>query len=153
MSGAGLWQFVINIVGLAIIVFLIFAAMEFRPLPEPFRKFARMAVGGAAALFFLIAIGAVLFGGASASIHVTVGGIFEFAIGVIVLYAVLWIVDQGLDYFQVPFGDKIKFILSVIALIVILSLAAAALAGGGLGFINIGGRSGGMSFLPAPGNR
>jgi hypothetical protein len=146
MSGAGLWAFLVNIVGIAIVVGLIFAAMEFRPLPEPFRKFARLAVGGAAALLVLVAIGAVLFGGGAAGqIHVTVIGIFEFAIGVIVLYAVLWLVDQILDYFAVPMADKIKFILSVIALIVILSLAAAALTSGGLGFI--GGRAG-LSFLP-----
>jgi hypothetical protein len=149
MSGAGLWAFLVNIIGIAIVVGLIFAAMEFRPLPEPFRKFARLAVGGAAALLVLVAIGAVLFGGAAAGqIKVTVIGIFEFAIGVIVLYAVLWLVDQILDYFAVPMADKIKFLLSVIALIVILTLAAAALTSGGLGFINTGGR-GGLSFLPA----
>jgi hypothetical protein len=146
MTGAGLWAFLVNIVGIAIVVGLIFAAMEFRPLPEPFRKFARLAVGGAAALLVLLAIGAVLFGGtAGVQIHVTVIGIFEFAIGVIVLYAVLWLVDQILDYFAVPMADKIKFILSVIALIVILSLAAAALTSGGLGFM---GNHSGLSFLP-----
>jgi hypothetical protein len=139
MSAAGLWSFVVTLVGLAIVIGLIWAAMEFRPLPEPYRKFARLAVGGAAALMVLVAIGSVLFGGGGGiSVKVTPGSIIEFAIGVIVLYAVLWICDAILDYFGVPFADSIKFILTIIALVVILALAEKALLGGGLGMINIG---------------
>ncbi len=139
MSAAGLWNFVVTLIGLAIVIGLIFLAMEFRPLPEPYRKFARLAVGGAAALIVLAAIGAVLFGGAGGiNVSVSPGSIIEFAIGVIVLFAVLWICDAALDYFGVPFADSIKFILTILALVVILGLAAKALLGGGLGFINLG---------------
>jgi hypothetical protein len=139
MSGAGLWNFVITLVGLAIVVALIFAAMEFRSLPEPYKRFARLAVGGAALLIFLAAIGSVLFG-ASAGIQVKVspGSIIEFAIGVIILYAVLFICDLAIDFFAVPFSDSIKFVLTILAIVVILGLAAQALMGGGLGFIKLG---------------
>jgi hypothetical protein len=139
MNGAGLWNFVITLVGLAIVIGLIWAAMEFRPLPEPYRKFSRLAVGGAAALIVLAAIGAILFGGSGGiQVHVTPGSIIEFAIGIIVLYAVLYICDLVLGKFGVPFADTIKFILTIIALIVILVLAEKALLGGGLGMINLG---------------
>lgn len=144
MSGAGLWAFLVNIIGLAIIVTLIYAAMKMRPLPEPFAQFARYAVGGAAVLVLMIAIGAVLLGGGGGGIAVTIGGIFQFAIGVLVLMAVLYIVDKALDYFNVPFSDDVKFILTIVALIVILTLAAIALTGGGLGFIG----EHGISFAP-----
>jgi hypothetical protein len=136
MSGAaGLFQFLVNIIGLAIVIGLIFAAMEFRPLPDPFKKFARLAVGGAGALAALIIIGAVFGWVGASAIHVTIAGIFEFAIGVLVLYGVLYVVDFVLAYFKVPFAEQISFVLSVIALIVILTLAATALTSGGLGFI------------------
>src|ERR1700675_177745 len=116
MSGAGLWNFIITLVGLAIIIGLIFLAMQFRPLPEPYQRFARLAVGGAAALIVLVAIGAVLFGGGGRiNVNVTPGSIIEFAIGIIVLFAVLWICDAALTYFQVPFADSIKFILTIVA--------------------------------------
>jgi hypothetical protein len=72
------------------------------------------------------------------AVNLPPGGIIEFAIGVIILYAVLALCDWALDYFQVPFADSIKFILTVVALIVILVLAEQALIGGGLGMINIG---------------
>jgi hypothetical protein len=139
MTGAGLWNFVIALVGLAIVIALIFAAMEFRSLPEPYKRFARLAVGGAALLLLLAAIGSVLFGTSSGiQLHVSAGAIIEFAIGVIILYAVLFICDWAIDFFSAPYGDGIKFILTIIALVVILGLAERALVGGGLGFIKIG---------------
>lgn len=155
MTGAGLFDFFVLLVGLAIIVGLIFAAMEFRPLPEPYRKFSRLAVGGAAFLLLVSAIGAVFFGrGGGGMPHVTPGNIIEFSIGVIVLYAILWLIDLALGYFGIPFADSIKFFLTIVALIVILTLAEVALIGGGLGIINLGQKhvgltsDGGISYLP-----
>ena len=139
MNLGGIWTFVVTLVGLAIIVGLIFAAMEFRPLPEPYRKFARLAVGGAAALGVLFAIGAVLGVAGAGAVHVTIEGIIEFAVGVILLYLFLYIIDAALDYFAVPFAANIKFILSVFALVIILVLAYAALTTGGLGLMGLGG--------------
>ena len=139
MNPGGIWTFVVTLVGLAIIVGLIFAAMEFRPLPEPYRKFARLAVGGAAALGVLFAIGAVLGMAGAGAVHVTIEGIIEFAVGVICLYLFLYVVDLALDYSAVPFAANIKFILSVLALVIILVLAYAALTTGGLGLMGLGG--------------
>jgi hypothetical protein len=139
MNLAAFWNFCLVLVGLIIIVVLIFAAMDFRTLPDPFKRFARMAVGGAAVLVLMAAVGNMLGASTGVAIHVTPGGILEFAIGVLLLYAFLWIVDWAIDFFQVPYGDGIKFVLSIIALVIILGLAEVALIGGGLGIINLGG--------------
>lgn len=148
MNLSNVWNLVVTLVGLAIIVGLIFAAMEFRPLPEPYRRFARLAVGGAAALIVLVAFGAVFGMAGGVELRVTPGSIIEFAIGVILLYLVLWLADAAMDYFGVPFRDAIKFFLTIVALVVILVLAEQAIMGGGLGFIKIGGaqRGPGISY-------
>jgi len=152
MSAAGLWNFFVTIVGLAIVVALIFAAMRFRALPESFKRFAKLGVGGAAVLILLAAIGSVLFGGGGGiQLKVTPGSILEFVIGVIVLYGVLWLCDLAIDLAQgwfaseaeggakaVNFAEPAKFILTFVALVIILVLAEKALLGGGLGFINFG---------------
>src|SRR6267142_976208 len=132
MSAAGLWNFFVTIVGLAIVVALIFAAMRFRALPESFKRFAKL-------------------GGGGIQLKVTPGSILEFVIGVIVLYGVLWLCDLAIDLAQgwfaseaeggakaVNFAEPAKFILTFVALVIILVLAEKALLGGGLGFINFG---------------
>lgn len=145
MSGAaGLWNFFVALVGLAIVVALIFMALEFRALPEPFKRFAKMGVGGAAVLLLLAAIGAAIFGGTGGiTLKVSPGSILEFVIGVIVLYGILWLCDLAIDiaqtwFPQIAFAEPLKFILTFIALVIILVLAEKALVGGGLGMINIG---------------
>ena len=149
MTLAGFLAFVVNIVGLFIIGGLIFLAMKFRPLPEPYAQFARYAVGGAIALAVLAAIVSVMGGGGGNLIHVTIGGIIEFAIGVLLWNLLLWFIDKVLAYFAVPFGPEITFALSVIYLVVILGLAYVAITSGGFGLINIGGQ-GGLGYQRQP---
>jgi hypothetical protein len=148
MSIAGFLSFILTIVGLAIIGGLIFLSMKFRPLPEPYAQFARYAVGGAIALAVLGAIFSLIGVQNTVGVRVTIGGILEFAIGVLLWNLLLYIIDRVLDGFGVPFATEIKFCMSVIYLVVILGLAYVAITTGGLGLINVGGRNG-LSFLPA----
>lgn len=166
MNRVALFNLFVTLVGVVIVVTLIFYAMQFRPLPEPYNKFARFAVGGAAFLIVVFAVGAVLgMTGGAGGAHVTIGGILEFAISVIILFAVLYFCDWGLDNWSIPYAEQIKMFLTFCALVLILWAAEIALVGGGLGVINIGethrsslapvdqrvglSPDGGISYLPA----
>lgn len=144
MSGAGLMDFLIVIVGLAIIVGMIFAALEFISPDARFKMIARYAVGGAALLAFLVAIKGVLFGGGGAGIAITPIGVIEFAIGIIVILVVIYLIYWALDYFAPGLGllVPIKYVIGAIALIAILVVAEQVLFGGHAF------SGGGMSFLP-----
>jgi hypothetical protein len=138
MNLAAIGALIFTLFGVAIIGALIYAAMTFRPLPEPWARFARTAVWGACILVVLGAIlGAFGMGVPAGTFHVTVGGIIEFAIGVLAMYLLLYVIDVALAYFQFPMAQQISFVLSVVALIIILGLAAKALTGG-LGILTFG---------------
>lgn len=139
MSLAGLWSFIVTCVGLAIIVGLIFLIIEMLQVDAGFKKIARFVVGGAALLMFLIAVGAVLgIGGSPLALKVTPTSIIEFGIGALILLLVLWIIYKVVDRFGF-WPTEIKFLISTIALIIVLVLAEKALTGG-LGMLpNIGG--------------
>jgi hypothetical protein len=144
MSGSGLMDFLIVVVGLCIIVGMIFAALEFISPDVRFKTIARYAVGGAALLAFLVAIKNVLFGGSGAGVAISPVGVIEFAIGIIVILVVLFIIFWALDFFAPSAGFlvPIKYVIGAIALIAILVVAEQVLFGGGLM------RGGGISFLP-----
>lgn len=136
MTGSALMDFLIAVVGLCIIVYLIFLALDFIAPDERFKALARYAVGGAALLVFLVAIKGVLFGGAGL-MAVTPIGVIEFAIGMIVVMVVLYIIYMVIDHLA-PAGlaVPIKYIIGAIALIAMLILAEHALFGGGIGTIS-----------------
>lgn len=149
MNLAGLLDFLINVVGLCIVVFLIFQALDLAAfgLDAGLKLIARYAVGGAALLAFLVYIAAVFTGRGGALMSATPASVIEFAIGLIVLIAVLYVINMVIDALApAPLAAPVKFVISAIALIVILVLAEKALFGGGLGLIpnqllgNIGGR-------------
>ena len=138
MTGAGLWNFLITIVGLIIIGVVIFTAMDFVVTDERFKKIAKMAVGGVLVLALLYAIGGVLgFGGGGAAI--TPLGLIYFAVGVIVLLVVWYLItkcfDMAVGWFPPlgPLKDIIMFVVSAIMLIVLLLMAANLLFGAALG--------------------
>jgi hypothetical protein len=129
-------DFLIAVVGLCIIVYLIFLALDFIAPDERFKLIARYAVGGTALLVFLVAIKGVLFGGGGA-MAITPLAVIEFAIGLIVVMVVLYIIYMVID-FMAPgnLAVPIKYVIGAIALIAILIVAEKALFGGGLGFIS-----------------
>ncbi len=83
-------------VGLCLIVVLFFLAID-KIAPDPFfNKVARYAVGGVALLAFLVAVKSVLFGGGG-GMSVTPGGIIQFAIALLVVMVVLFIIYLVID--------------------------------------------------------
>jgi hypothetical protein len=133
-------DFLIAVVGLCIIVYLIFLALDFIAPDERFKLIARYAVGGTALLVFLVAIKGVLFGGGGAGMAITPLSVIEFAIGLIVVMVVLYIIYLAIDFLAPGnLAIPIKYVIGAIALIAILIVAEKALFGGGLGFISSSG--------------
>ena len=97
MTGSGLLDFLIAVVGLCIIVGLIFLALEKIAPDEWFKKIGRYAVGGAALLAFLVAIKGVLFGGGGLMVASPIA-VLECAIGIIVLVVVVMIIIMPMEY-------------------------------------------------------
>lgn len=134
MTGSALLDFLIAVVGLCIIIYLIFLAIDFLSPDDRFRLFARYAVGGAALLVFLVAIKSVLFGGGGGGIAVTPVGIIEFAIGLIVVMVVIFIIYMVIDRLAPPdLAVPVKYVIGALALIAILVLAERVLFGGSIG--------------------
>lgn len=141
MTGSGLMDFLIAFVGLCLVVGLFYYAIDFMAPDERFKKIARLAVGGVALLVFLIALKDVFFGGGG-KIAVSPQGVIEFAIGLLGILVVLYIVYLAVDFFlpaspEAPaaMAGPIKYVIGAIALIALLVVAERALFGGGLGII------------------
>ncbi len=135
MTGSALMDFLISVVGLCLVVGIIFKGVDFVAPDEPSKQIARWAIGGVALIVFLLAIKAVFFGGGGA-LAVTPVGLIEFAIGLIVLMVVLFIIYMVVDFLcPDPFKVPVKYVIGAIALIVMLVLAEKALFGGGLGLV------------------
>jgi hypothetical protein len=130
-------DFLITLVGIIIIGALVFLAIDFISTDERFKKIAKLAVGGVLLILFLVAVKGVLFGGGGAAI--TAAGFITFAIGVIVVLVVWYIITKVLDLILSWVGlgalrDIILFVVGALVLIVILLLAANMLLGGGGSF-------------------
>jgi hypothetical protein len=135
MTGSALMDFLIAVVGLCIIVYLIFLALDFIAPDERFKLIARYAIGGTALLVFLVAIKGVLFGGGGA-MAITPLAVIDFAIGLIVVMVVLYIIYMVIDLLAPGnLSVPIKYVIGALALIAILIVAERALFGGGLGII------------------
>lgn len=147
MTGSALMDFLIAIVGLCLVVGLIFKALDFIAPDDRFKQIGRWAVGGVALIVFLLAIKAVLFGGGgSGMLGVSPGGLLSFAIGLIVLLVVLYIIYMAVDMIApAEFVTPVKYVIGALALIAILVLAQQVLFGGAT-LLGAGGR--GISFLP-----
>jgi len=135
MTGSALMDFLIAVVGLCIVIYLIFLALDFIAPDERFKQVGRYAVGGAALLVFLVAIKGVLFGsGSGVGLTVAPVGVIEFAIGLIVVMVVLFIIYMAIDRMApAELAVPVKYVIGAIALIAILILAERVLFGGGLG--------------------
>lgn len=133
MTGSGLMDFLIAVIGLCLIVYMIFMALEKIAPDEQFKMIAKYAIGGVALIAFLLAIKGVLFGGGG-SLSMTPVALIAFAIGLIVLMVVLVIIYMVVDAIApAPLVVPVKYVIGAIALIVLLLLAQQALFGGSLG--------------------
>lgn len=147
MTGSGLMDFVITVVGLIVIVGLFFLAIDYIAQDDRFKKIARWAIGGVALLLFLVAIKGVFFGGGGGLV-VSPVGVIEFAVSLIVILVVLYLVYLLIDWFVPdgppeqgipPFKGPLKYLIGAVALIVLLLVAGKILtSGGSLGMWNLG---------------
>jgi hypothetical protein len=137
MTGSALFDFLIAVIALVAIVTLIFYAMDKIAPDETFKKIARVAVGVVALIAFLVACKNVFFGSGGGALNTGGVQLIEFAIGLIVLMVVWYIVSIVIDFFGF-WPVELKYVLGAIVLIVLLVLAERALFGGGLGFIPAG---------------
>lgn len=136
MSGSGLLGFSISIIVLFGVGAIFFLTID-RVAKDAFlATIAKIAVGCLFLIAFIMAVANVLgFGGGAFSTSPM--GVIIFAIGVLILVAVLYLVDLVLDWIGKNMGiagevvTVIKFIISVMALVALLYLAGNALLSGG----------------------
>ena len=135
MSGSGLWQFLIVCVELILIGAMIFLGIDFVIVAQDaFKRIAKLAVGGALLLYFLFAVGAVLgLGGGTAAAALSPTALLKLAIGIIVLFVVVYIINLVVDWWApAPVKEIIKIVVGAIAIVIMLIIAADALSGGSL---------------------
>jgi hypothetical protein len=125
MTGSALIDFVITLVVLFGAGALFFVAID-RMSPDAFmNKIAKIAVGVVLTVVFLLAIRGLLFGGASA-VAISGGGIIGFAIGLIVILVLLFLVDKALQFFAAyvsgVLAEIIRYVVFAVALIALLVL-------------------------------
>jgi hypothetical protein len=136
---SGVFNFFIILVELCVIGALIFAALDFIGTDERFKKIARIAVGGVLVVLFLFAVKAV-FSGGGGGMNLTPIGFLMFAIGVILVLIVWYVIDWAIGAlattwlpFLAPVLAVIRFVLAGLMLVVILLIAANVLFGVSVG--------------------
>lgn len=138
MSGGGLMDFLIALVGLVFVGAIIFMAIDFVSTDERFKRISKFAIGGVLVIAFLLDCKAVFFGG-SGGAPITPWNLVLFAIGVIIALVVWYVIVLFLDWAATvfaplgPFLIAIKFVISAVVLLVILGMAANLLFGMSLG--------------------
>jgi len=138
-TGSSLLDFLISIVGLIGIFYMIYIALDGIVPDDRMRQIARVALGIAGTILALLMIKSVLFGGAGGGPVISPSNVIEFAIAIIVIYAVFFLLNLLIDWIALPaLAPALKYVLAAIVLIAMLVAAEKALFGGGLGFITNG---------------
>lgn len=135
---SGLLGFIVSMILLLGVGAIFFITIDGIAKDALLAKIAKIAVGCLLLIAFILAVANVLgFGGTAFT--ASPQGIITFAVGVLVLIAVLYIVDLVLSWIGTAMGmgepivNAIRYIITVIALICLLLLAAAALMSKGEG--------------------
>jgi hypothetical protein len=136
MNGSGLLGFIITLVVLFAIGAIFFLTID-KVVKDAFlAKIAKIVIGCLILIAFILAVAGVLgFGGGGLS--ASPESIVVFAVGVLVLIVVLYIVDLFLGWLAANMGigapivDAIRFVITVVALIALILVAGSALIGGG----------------------
>jgi hypothetical protein len=132
MTGSALIDFVITLVVIMGTGALFFIAID-RAAPDPMmNKIGKIAIGVVIAVVVLLAVKGLLFGGGA--LVLTAGGIIGFAIGVIVILVLLFLVDLVLNWLggqiSEPIVSAVKYIVFAVVLIALLVLADKTFFGG-----------------------
>lgn len=132
---SGVFDFFIILVELCVIGALIFAAIDFIATDPRFTKIAKYAVGGVLVVLFMFACKAVFFGGGG-GMNLTPLGFLYFAIGVILVLIVWYVIDAILGWIATNWFPPlaavlaiVRFVLAGLMLVIILLIAANVLFG------------------------
>ena len=135
---SGVFNFFIILIELIVIGAMIFMAMDFISTDERFKKIAKLAVGGVLFVLFAFAVRAVFVGGAG-GMNLTPLGFLYFAVAVILVLIIWYVIDAALGYIAAkwfpviaPALAIIRFVLAGLMLVVILLIAADVLFGASL---------------------
>jgi hypothetical protein len=136
MNGSGLLGFIISIIVLFAIGAIFFLTIDKVARDAFLAKIAKIVIGCLILIAFIMAIAGVLGLGGS-GLSASPQSIVIFAVGVLVLIVVLYLVDLFLGWLASNMGigasivDAIRFIITVVALIALILIAGDALLGGG----------------------
>lgn len=136
MNGSGLLGFLISLIVLFAVGAIFFLVID-RVAKDAFlAKIAKIVIGCLILIAFIIAIAGVLgFGGGG--IAASPQAIVTFAVAVLVLVVVLYLIELFLGWLAsnmgigAPIVDAIRFVITVVALIALILVAGSALLGGG----------------------
>jgi len=133
MTGSALIDFVIALIVICGTGALFFLTID-RVAPDALlNKIAKIAIGIVLAVVILLAVKSLLFGGGGGPV-VSAGGIIGFAIGVIVILVLLFLIDMVLKWLGTQMGDWlisiIRYLVFAVALIALLVLADRTLFAG-----------------------
>jgi hypothetical protein len=132
MSGAGLVQFLVNIIAILAAGGIFFISID-KVAPDPFfAKVAKIAIGALLLIALVVTIAAVF--GLAGGVSVSPLGIVWFAVAVIVAVVVLYIINLVIDWIGGQMGGgpwvvPVKYVLGAIVLIGLLIAAANMLFG------------------------
>ena len=140
MNGSSLLGFIISLIVLFAVGAIFFLTID-KVAREPFlAKIAKIVIGCLILIAFVMAIAGVLgFGGGG--LTASPQAIVMFAVAVLVLIVVLYLVEWFLNWLaanmgiSTPIVDAIRFIITVIAIIALILVAGSALIGGGAGYM------------------
>jgi hypothetical protein len=143
MNGSSLLGFIISLIVLFAVGAIFFLTID-RVAKDPFlAKIAKIVIGCLILIAFVFAIAGVLgFGGGG--LAASPESIVVFAVGVLVLIVVLYLVDLFLGWLAANMGigapivEAIRFVITVVALIALILIAGSALIGGGSGVAGFG---------------
>jgi amino acid transporter len=135
MTGSSLVGFLVSLIVLSGVTAIFFIAIDKVAKDQVLAKIAKIAVGCLIVIYFVLAVAGVLgFGGGAVS--ASPWGVIIFAIGVLVLLAVLYIVDLFLPWLAgkmgmgAPVVSAIQYVITILAIIALLVVAGEALLSG-----------------------
>lgn len=136
MNGSSLLGFIISLIVLFAIGAIFFLTIDQVAKNPALAKIAKIVIGCLILIAFVLAVAGVLgFGGGG--LAATPQSIVIFAVGVLVLIVVLYLVELFLNWLGPNVGmgagiiEAIRFVITVVALIALILIAGAALIGGG----------------------
>lgn len=136
MNGSSLLGFIISLIVLFAVGTIFFLTIDRVARDAFLARIAKIVIGCLILIAFVLAIAGVLgFGGGG--LAASPQSIVVFAVGVLVLVVVLYLVDLFLNWLGPNMGmapnivEAVRFIITVVALIALILIAGAALIGGG----------------------